>query len=226
MDAFEATVYLGIVGIASAGVFFTIWLMIRSVQPKKAKSRKKLLAAGKVAPAMALPAPGEMKKGDTSSKAKNKKEIKDKKKKKVSEKDLIELKEYPEQKLIESRKPGAARSETSRGAAGAAAAVAAADGRDEITTPPDQVPVARAKQSQPDEELALPELPSLDTLTEGEEEKNEGVNTEDLMSVFEVDEAEDSSVSDLAANLFDVDAQHIEKLSAEVAQILGEMRSK
>ena len=69
-------------------------------------------------------------------------------------------------------------------------------------------------------------MPSLDTMTEGEEETDKGVSTEDLMSVFEVDETEDSTVSDLAANLFDVEAENIEKLGAEVSQILGEMRTR
>ena len=48
----------------------------------------------------------------------------------------------------------------------------------------------------------------------------------DLMSVFQSEDAEDSSTSDLAANLFDVDVQNIEKLGSEVSEFLGGMRSK
>ena len=70
--------------------------------------------------------------------------------------------------------------------------------------------------------MSLPDLPSMDTLTEGEEElPKEEI---DLMSVFESEDAEDSSTSDLAANLFDVDVSNIEKLGSEVSQFLSGKR--
>ncbi len=41
-------------------------------------------------------------------------------------------------------------------------------------------------------EIALPDLPTMDTLVEGEEETPEQQNIEELMSVFEMEEVEES----------------------------------
>ena len=219
MDSFEAAVYLGIVAIASGGVFFTIWLMIRSVQPKKARQRK-MLAAVKVAPTKALPEGKEQKQSKSRKK--------DKKKNKDEEKELIQLKEYPEHKLIENKKAAATLPELPDMPQRPKGKTLDETGPEQEAKKPveSELAAGEATEGQEDGNVELPELPSLDTLTDGEEEKEEGAGTEDLMSVFDVDEAEDSTVSDLAANLFDVDAENIEKLGSEVSQILGEMRSR
>jgi hypothetical protein len=221
MDTFEAAVYLGIVAIASAGVFFTIWLMIRNVRPKKAVSQKKQ-AALNAAPARALPGiePPVRAKHDTGNKKKRAKRTN-------GDGELPPLKEYPDERLLEEKKPtlpeqDKIRNMDSPGIKSFVDVPAAQEATPvELKTETKQETV-----TQESEEVALPELPSLDTMTEGEEETDKGVSTEDLMSVFEVDETEDSTVSDLAANLFDVEAENIEKLGAEVSQILGEMRTR
>jgi FtsZ-interacting cell division protein ZipA len=65
----------------------------------------------------------------------------------------------------------------------------------------------------------LPELPAADNLEESDEEIVEEKNSEDLMNIFEVEEVENSYTSDLAANLFDVDLNSLEKLSQEVLEV-------
>jgi FtsZ-interacting cell division protein ZipA len=71
-------------------------------------------------------------------------------------------------------------------------------------------------QTQNTEAIDLPELPSVDTMEESDEEAVEENAGEDLMNIFQVEEAEDSLTSDLAANLFEVDLTSLEKLSKEV----------
>lgn len=68
----------------------------------------------------------------------------------------------------------------------------------------------------------IPELPPADVLSEDDEVENENnTSSEDLMSVFQVEEVEDTYVSDLAANLFDVDVKSIETLSREMLEVLS-----
>jgi hypothetical protein len=69
------------------------------------------------------------------------------------------------------------------------------------------------------ESIDLPELPSVDTLEESDEEIVEEKDSEDLMNIFQVEEAEDTLTSELAANLFEVDLTSLEKLSKEVLQV-------
>ena len=69
------------------------------------------------------------------------------------------------------------------------------------------------------ESIDLPELPSVDTLEESDEEIVEEKESEDLMNIFQVEEAEDTLTSELAANLFEVDLTSLGKLSKEVLQV-------
>jgi FtsZ-interacting cell division protein ZipA len=92
---------------------------------------------------------------------------------------------------------------------------------EEIQGDPQQEP-----QSQDTESIDLPELPSVDTLEESDEEIVEENSNEDLMNIFQVEEAEDSYTSDLAANLFEVDLTSLEELSKEVLEVYGGKKTK
>lgn len=218
MDFYEIGVYLVIVLVASTSVFGVMWLLIRSMTPKRRKPRRNtaLLKAG------ADKRPVKNVKNNGKGKSKGKKE------------ELPELKEYPESKMLpmgsEKAKKGKTEDDKNSrqkhaddkkegekvlaaaagGAAGAAMATAAQEGS------------YQEGAGQEGGEIALPDLPSMDTLTEGEEEAPK--EELDLMSVFQSEDAEDSSTSDLAANLFDVDVGNIEKLGSEVSQFLSGMR--
>jgi hypothetical protein len=80
--------------------------------------------------------------------------------------------------------------------------------------------------SQNAETIDLPELPSVDTLEESDEEVVEENANEDLMNIFQVEEAEDSLTSDLAANLFEVDLTSLEILSKEVLEVYSGKKTK
>ncbi len=214
MDFYEVGVYLLIIIVAAGSVLGVMLLLTRSMQPQV---RRVIIKDGKKI-VVTVPAPPKVKAektaGDKDAKGKKTKE-KGKKKSKKGEDKLLKLKELPEDRLL----PEKARSEeeaakkskgdhaNGKGEKGAAAAGA------------EEAPQEMA-------EIALPDLPTMDTLTEGEEPEQEQHSIEELMSVFQVEDAEDSATSDLAANLFDVDVENIEKLGNEVAEFLGGMRSR
>jgi hypothetical protein len=221
LDFYEIGVYLVIVLVASTSVFGVMWLLIRSMTPKRRKPRRAtaLLKAG----ADIRPVKNAKKNGKGKSKGK-----KD---------ELPELKEYPESKLLPlgnekgkkgkpdkaedekhpRQKPADEKKENEKVLAAAAVGAAGAvkDGTNQETA-------NQEGTAQEGGEIALPDLPSMDTLTEGEEEMPK--EEVDLMSVFQSEDSEDSSTSDLAANLFDVDVGNIEKLGSEVSQFLSGMR--
>ena len=213
MDFYEVGVYLVIVLVASTSVFGVIFLLMRSMVPKRRRSKRQvpLLKAG----AGGGPAKNAKKNGKGKSKG-NKDE-------------LPELKEYPESKMLpmsnekgktedekhpkkqadDKHEPEKVLAATAAGTAAGAATAANENVNQESTAPEGG-------------EIALPDLPSMDTLSEGEEEMPK--EEVDLMSVFQTEDAENSSTSDLAANLFDVDVGNIEKLGSEVSQFLSGMR--
>lgn len=217
MDFFEIGIYLTIVVIAAVSVFAMLWFIIRSMAPRRRKSgrtSRAMLKAGRSMP------------GNQNGKGKSKDKFKGKGNK------LMELSEYPESKLLPD-KPKPDEGEQKRKAAdenisgnvvdqiAAGAAVTTAAAKAEIKSA--EVNAENQQGAAQEEgEIALPDLPSLDTLTDEEEElPKEEI---DLMSVFESEDSEDSATSDLAANLFDVDVQNIEKLGSEVSQFLGGLR--
>jgi len=66
------------------------------------------------------------------------------------------------------------------------------------------------------------ELPSVDTLDDSDDGSGEAPAAgEDLMSIFQVEEAEDSYVSDLANKLFDVETSNIQALGLEVLSVFS-----
>lgn len=230
MGLYEVGVYLVIIVVASVCVFGIMWLLMRSMTPKRPKRRKRvaLATAGTAGATKQLP----QQSGETKKEKKDKKNKKEKKEKKgkgakVQEEKLLKLKEMPDSRLL------------SQGTADASSKDKAGEGSEKPTGEiQDKSPVAAggegaeasaqeapvSAEGQDDAPLDLPDLPSLDTLTTEEEAPKE--EEIDLMSVFETEDAEDSATSDLAANLFDVDVQNIEKLSSEVSEFLNGMRSR
>jgi hypothetical protein len=221
VDFYEVGVYLVVIIVASICVFGIMWLLMKSMQPKRPKGRKRVAQAAVAAGKTPKQIPQESSETIKEKKnAKNKKEKNNKEKKskspKMGEEKLLALKDLPDNKLLpqgeasssskESQKPPKEPEEH-----------AAVDAQNN-----DQAKADAGDQE--NSEVTLPDLPSMDTLTTEEEAPKE-VEL-DLMSVFQSEDAEDSSTSDLAANLFDVDVQNIEKLGSEVSEFLGGMRSR
>jgi hypothetical protein len=72
------------------------------------------------------------------------------------------------------------------------------------------------------ESVTVAELPSAETLDDSDEGNQEDTgNKEDLMSIFQIEETEDSYVSDLANKLFDVETSNIQALGLEVLSVLS-----
>jgi ABC-type glycerol-3-phosphate transport system permease component len=236
MDIYEVGVYLVIIVVASICVFGIMWLLMKSMQPKRSRARRRVAAAATVAGG---PAPKVIpqQSSDSAKDKKNNKDNKDKKNKKekkkkepkVREEKLLKLKELPDNRLLpQSESPAPSKDapkevkvtadKPSQESGGASTPVAAEMKQGETAA-------ADAAEGQENADMTLPDLPSMDTLTE-EDDTAPKDDPLDLMSVFETEDAEDSTTSDLAANLFDVDVQNIEKLGSEVSEFLGGMRSK
>ncbi|MDD5312297.1 MAG: hypothetical protein PHO26_04600 [Dehalococcoidia bacterium] len=222
MDYFEMTVYLGIVGAATVSVLTAIWLMVRSMVPKKSRvSRQRQLARVREVKEIAegrrpaqLEAPAE-----------NRKDKKKKKKDKEKNEKLLKLKDYPDSRLLEEGKEADEKPRKPKGK----------QNRD-----PEPAPVmanldAAAEKAENEEgDIPMPDLnagdlenlPSLDTLVESTDEPEAQLDTDALMSVFDVGEEVDSDMAELASSLFDVDVQNIGDLSSEISTILAEMKPK
>ena len=218
MDFYEVGIYLVIVLVASTSVFGVMWLLIRSMAPKRPKRKRKMALGGEAA-GNSLSAGSGM---GNKPVEKEKKKGKDKKSR-VKKDGVLELKELPDSKMLRvegdksfrdketkpKEKPEEEKKDREKEAIKTAANTATAD-------------AAAEASAQEGGEVTLPDLPSMDTLTEEEQEMpKEDI---DLMSVFESEDAEDSATSDLAANLFDVDVANIEKLGSEVSQFLSGRR--
>ncbi len=217
---------MAIIVVAAICVFGIMWLLMKSMQPKRSKARKRAALAAIAAGKTPKQIPQESsetvkeKKNTKNKKEKNKKEKKSKSPK-TGEDKLLALKDLPDSKLLPK---------------GETAAPSKESHKNEKQKPPieseDHAAVDARNSDQAEtgagdeaiSEVTLPDLPSMDTLTSEEEAPKE--EDLDLMSVFQAEDAEDSSTSDLAANLFDVDVQNIEKLGSEVSEFLGGMRSK
>ena len=162
---------------------------------------------------------------------KNNKNKKEKKKKepKVREEKLLKLKELPDNRLLKQSEAPAPSKDAPKDENGRKDKTSSeSDEKAEVNaggTKQGEAVAGEAATGQENVDVALPDLPSMDTLTE-EEDTAPKEDSLDLMSVFETEDAEDSTTSDLAANLFDVDVQNIEKLGSEVSEFLGGMRSK
>lgn len=232
MDYFEMMVYLGVIGIATVSVLTVVWLMVRSMFPKKRKavSRQRQLARVRELKELAevkkpaqLEAPAEIKE--------SKKDKKKKKKEKEKNEKLLRLKEYSDDRLMEEGKEDKVKPKKSK------------DKQDRETEPAPvmmdlDAAAEKAKTEEGEEgetsEIPMPDLnagdlenlPSLDTLVESTDEPEAQLDTDALMSVFDVGEEVDSDQAELAASLFDVDVQNIGDLSTEISSILTVMKPK
>jgi hypothetical protein len=229
MDIYEVGVYLVLIVVASVCVFGIMWLLMRSMQPKRPTARRRVAAAAAVA---GRPAPKEIlqESSDSTKEKKDKKNKKEKKKKepKIREEKLLKLKEMPDNRLLkqtEASVPSKDAPKDEKGKKDEASSESGEKAAPKAGETKQGEATAGEADGQENGDIALPDLPSMDTLTE-EEETAPKDDSLDLMSVFETEDAEDSSTSDLAANLFDVDVQNIEKLGSEVSEFLGGMRSK
>jgi hypothetical protein len=229
MDFFEVGIYLMIVIVAGAVAFGIMWMMMRAMRPKRARRRRPSgpvqVVAGKqvgLLPQGNVEVAGTEKtekrgKRDRSEREKGRKE---EKKSRDRDDSLPKLKDLPDERLLpevmrkkqEARKPAEEKPE------------AEARKQPQQHSPGSRESEQAAAQDQAAADLELPDLPSLDTMVEEEEQSQ--TEEVDLSNVFEIEEEEDSATSDLAANLFDVDLGNIEKLSSEVSEYLNGMRSK
>ena len=227
MGFYEVGVYLAIIVVASICVFGIMWLLMKSMQPKRPKGRRRPALAAAVAGQSSRQLTQESVETGNEKKGKKEKGKKEKKKKAPGNKEekLLKLKELPDNRLLQqgetaASSKGKAKNEKASAESQEESPAAAEDQNQEAAA---QEPVADA-DGQENDGMTLADLPSMDTLTTEDEAPKE---TEiDLMSVFESEDAEDSSTADLAANLFDVDVQNIEKLGSEVSEFLNGMRSK
>jgi type IV secretory pathway VirB10-like protein len=226
VDFYEVGVYLVIIIVACICVFGIMWLLMKSMQPKRPKGRRRVALSAAAVGKTPRQIPQES--AETVKEKKNVKNKKEKKKKekkskapKIREDRLLELKELPDNRLLPQGEAAASSKGTQQ------------DEQQKTSQEPQEKAAVDAKDNdqaeagaddQSNAEMTLPDLPSMDTLTSEEEAPKE--EELDLMSVFQAEDAEDSSTSDLAANLFDVDVQNIEKLGSEVSEFLGGMRSK
>ncbi|MGA2367355.1 MAG: hypothetical protein ABSF74_02125 [Dehalococcoidia bacterium] len=216
MDFFEVGVYLLIIVVASVCVFGLMWLLMRSMKPVRPLSKKEiemLKAAGQTN----IPKYMQVKRVK-AAKGKDKGKGKDKNKNRDKDDKLLKLKDLSDDKLLPENIQNA--EEASKKAKKSSGDKDEKKGASSVSEEAAPAPYEEVS------EIALPDLPTMDTLVEGEEETPEQQNIEELMSVFELEEVEDSSTSDLAANLFDVDVENIEHLGNEVSEFLGGMRSK
>jgi hypothetical protein len=225
VDFYEVGVYMEIIIVASICVFGIMLLLMKSMQPKRPKRKRAdmaAVAAGKVPKQIPQESSETVKekKNTKNKKEKNKKEKKSKSPK-MGEEKLLALKDLPDSRLLPQGEAASSSKESPK------------NDKQKLPAEPEEHAAADAKNNdqaeadagdQANSEMTLPDLPSMDTLSAEEEAPKE--EELDLMSVFQAEDAEDSSTSDLAANLFDVDVQNIEKLGSEVSEFLGGMRSK
>jgi hypothetical protein len=216
VDFYEVGMYLLIIIVASGCVFGIMFLLMRSMRPKRPKRRRSVNGQIKSAPIKRVAEEKEDKKD------KDKKKDKSKKNRKSKKDELLELKDLPANKLLPEGVAGESNSKNK-------SKTLAETNEDEKSQVAQQEngQENNKEEEKPAEyqELSITDLPAMDTLVDGEEDAPEKEEL-DLMSVFETEDAEDSSTSDLAANLFDVDVQNIEKLGSEVSEYLNGMRSR
>ena len=198
MEDFWST---GIYVLITVGALFVAMLVIllltATAKPKKSRKRVKGKATGKklLAPAdLMLLAEGS---AGEDGKGKKKKKDKQSKKEKDSKKSRQEKQEEERAKKDAKQSDQKDGKEVSEGPAGEAAAAPA------------------------EENVTVAELPSVDTLDDSEDLLGDEAAKEDLMSIFQVEEVEDSYVSDLANKLFDVETSNIQALGLEVLSVFS-----
>jgi len=199
-DFWETGVYIVITVGALLVAMIVILLLTATSKPKKSKKRLKGQAAGK----KATGAPSELMmlaEGGTKEDKRGKKNKKEKppKQEKQAKKSKQEKQEEERQRKEEKQAAGQADKQP----------VAAAATGEGVEAPAVEDPKAA-------------ELPSVDTLDDSDDGSGDpAAANEDLMSIFQVEEAEDSYVSDLANKLFDVETSNIQALGLEVLSVFS-----
>lgn len=200
MDDFWSTgIYVVITVGALLVAMIIILLLTATAKPKKSRKRGKGKAAGKklMAPSeLMLLAEGG---AGENGKGKNKKKEKPAKKDKQAKQSRQEKQE--EERLRKEEKQAAESADKK-------SAVAAAAGHEGAEAPAD-------------ENVTVADLPSVDTLDDSDDGSGDEAAKEDLMSIFQVEEVEDSYVSDLANKLFDVETSNIQALGLEVLSVFS-----
>jgi hypothetical protein len=199
MDDFWSTgIYIVITVGALLVAMIVILLLTATAKPKKSRKRVKGQAGRKLA------APGDLMLlaeggAKDDKKGKNNKKGKPPRPEKQAKKSKQEKQEEERQRKEEKQAAGKEDKQH------VAAAAAGEDGK---------APV--------DESVTIAELPSADTLDDSDDGTGEAAPAnEDLMSIFQVEEAEDSYVSDLANKLFDVETSNIQALGLEVLSVFS-----
>jgi hypothetical protein len=198
MDDFWSTgIYIVITVGALLVAMIVILLLTATAKPKKSRKRVKGQAGKKLA------APGDLMLlaeggAKDDKKGKNNKKGKPPRPEKQAKKSKQEKQEEERQRKEEKQ---AARQEDKQPLAAAAAG-------EEVKAPVE-------------ENVTVAELPSVDTLDDSDDGTGEAAANEDLMSIFQVEEAEDSYVSDLANKLFDVETSNIQALGLEVLSVFS-----
>lgn len=199
MDDFWSTgIYVVITVGALLVAMIVILLLSATAKPKKSRKRGKGQAGKKLmAPAdLMLLAEGGAK--DDKQGKKNKKG-KPPKPEKPAKKSQQEKQEEERRKKEEKQATGQADKQP----------VAAAAAGEEVKAPVE-------------ENVTVAELPSVDTLDDSDDGTlDAAAANEDLMSIFQVEEAEDSYVTDLANKLFDVETSNIQALGMEVLSVFS-----
>lgn len=199
MDDFWSTgIYVVITVGALLVAMIVILLLSATAKPKKSRKRGKGQAGKKLmAPAdLMLLAEGgakEDKQGKKNKKGKPPKPEKPAKKSKQEKQEEERRSKEEKQAIVQAdRQP-----------------VAAAAAGEEVKAPVE-------------ENVTVAELPSVDTLDDSDDGTlDAAAANEDLMSIFQVEEAEDSYVTDLANKLFDVETSNIQALGMEVLSVFS-----
>jgi hypothetical protein len=195
-DFFETGIYVVIVGVALLLCLMVVLLMTATAKPKKQRRPMKGQQAGRQRLAGSelklLPDGGPGEGGRDNKRKNGKKPKKEKQDKHDKQKKRDQEREDRE---LAAGKPDHKTTE------------ATATGEN-IVVPTEYVTVAE-----------LPSAETLDDSDDGNQQDTE--NKEDLMSIFQIEETEDSYVSDLANKLFDVETSNIQALGLEVLSVLS-----
>jgi len=198
-DFWESGIYIVITVGALLVALIVILLLSATAKPKKSRKRLKGQAGKK-----AIGAPSELMmlaEGGAKEDRQGKKGKKGKppKPEKQAKKSKQEKQEEERQRKEEKQAAGQADKQS----------VAAAAAGEETEAPAADDP-------------KVAELPSAETLDDSDDGSGDpAAANEDLMSIFQVEEAEDSYVSDLANKLFDVETSNIQALGLEVLSVFS-----
>jgi len=198
-DFWETGIYI-VITVGALLAALVIILLLSATAPKKSRKRVKGQLAGK----KAIGAPSELMmlaEGGSNEDRRGKKNNKGKPPKQGKQAKKSRQEKQEEERARQEEKEAAQRADKK--------AAAAASAGEKVEAPAV-------------EDVTVAELPSADTLDDSDDGSGEDTAAkEDLMSIFQVEEAEDSYVSDLANKLFDVETSNIQALGLEVLSVFS-----